>query len=212
MIDRVLCAVVELLFPQRCVFCGEVSGSTERCCPRCEQRLRLPPEPKVAAGLQIYSCFRYHGGGRAIAEFKFRGKREYAEYFAEQMSNLILRQGLVSAFDVVTFPPMPEGRKRGRGYNQAELLAAAIARRLGLPCDGCGLYRLNAFAQHDLHLAMRRKQLASGFGIAPGTVTAPNVLLVDDLCTSGGTLCSCAGLLRSAGAKRVIAITFCRAE
>lgn len=208
-------AAINLIFPQRCIFCDEVTGDDGRCCKRCTNRLRCTGEGRLLqlGDTPVYSCFYYEGGAASsLKAFKFRGRRELAEYFSFELSNLLVEAGVDMAFDAVTYPPMPELREKGRGYNQAELLARGLAELHGLNCNGCGLLRADSFAQHDLHLGMRRKQKSAGFGIAPQAAVPRRVLLVDDVCTSGNSLRSCIALLRSAGAEETVAVTVCRAR
>lgn len=207
--------LIGLVFPQRCAFCSRVSGSELQYCHECESKLRLAGNDcKLMLGLvPLYSAFRYSGGAHsALAALKFGGRRELAGFLADEMYTLLTEQLPDAQFDVVAYLPMPEERKQHRGYNQAELLAERIAARLGIPCSDCGLYRTASFAQHDLHLSMRVKQLGAGFDMSEGSVVPLRVLLVDDLCTSGNSLRRCILLLSGAGAANIVALTAFRGE
>ncbi|MEG0854030.1 MAG: double zinc ribbon domain-containing protein [Angelakisella sp.] len=202
-----------LLFPERCVFCGKVTPQNARCCPTCDSRLRRAGEEAVYAlpGVTVYSCFYYKERCRsALDRFKFRGERQLADYFAAEMSKLAEEQFDGFPFDCVAYLPMPELRKQGRGYNQGQLLAEAVAHMQGVPCGSCGLVRPEIFAQHDLNGSMRRKQAYSGFAMEEGTVLSGRILLVDDVTTTGSSLAGCAKLLRQAGAEKITAITAAR--
>lgn len=205
--------LLELLFPERCIFCGRVTAGDTQCCPHCDRLLRRQEQERMLLldDSPVYSVFYYRDRARQrIADLKFHGKPELAEYFAKEMATLLLSELGSIPFDQVVYLPMPEVREAGRGYNQAELLARHLGERLGLPCGLCGLSRSATFAQHDLHLGMRQKQPNSGFAIAPEERVPGRLVLVDDVCTSGSSLRSCMRLLRSGGAKEITAITVCR--
>lgn len=198
------------LFPQRCVFCRQVTTPDQPCCPRCAVHLRRVGQAAwfTLAGVVVYSPFYYRDEGvQRLADLKFHNGRGLAAYFATQMTSLLQEQIDCPQFDLVTFVPMPPERERGRGYNQALLLAEGVAHNMGLPVDDCDLQKPETFAQHDLHLSMRLKQVSAGLTIRPGVTLSGSVLLVDDLCTSGATLAACIRLLRGAGASQITAIT-----
>lgn len=203
---------LELVFPRRCVFCNKVTGSAD-CCQDCNDRMRRTGDEAVTVieGCPVYSVFYYRDRARSLFhDFKFRGRQELAEYFSGEMTKLLRERAYPPSFDVVTYLPMPEERERGRGYNQAKLLALGIAGALGIPCSGCGLEKTDIFAQHDLHLSMRLKRVDAGLGIANDVVLPESILLVDDLCTSGATVAAAIRLLRRAGAKKITVVTVFR--
>ena len=114
------------------------------------------------------------------------------------------------AFDAVVGVPMGRARERRRGYNQAELLARALARRLGAACDMTLLTRRAERAtQSTLPKRERAANVRQAFA-ASSRVKGTSILVVDDICTTGETLRACATALRRAGASRVCAVTVAR--
>jgi predicted amidophosphoribosyltransferase len=108
--------------------------------------------------------------------------------------------------DIVTWAPTTAVRRRQRGFDQAELLARAVARRLGLPCRSL-LARRPGPPQTGRALAERR----GGPGFRPRrAVSGRSVLIVDDVVTSGSTAAAAAGALRSAGARSVVVLAAAR--
>jgi predicted amidophosphoribosyltransferase len=109
------------------------------------------------------------------------------------------------AIDVVAGSPTPPARRRARGFDQAQLLAAAVARCLRLPCRPL-LRRALGPPQTGRTLPERR----TGPAFAARAPSPTRVLIVDDVVTSGATLASAARALRQAGAREVHAVVAAR--
>ena len=129
------------------------------------------------------------------------------------MIALLEREPLRNA-DLIVPVALHPARERERGFNQAQLLAAEIARRSGLPLEPNVLVRP---AQTRMHRAgmdgkARRKSVAGAFAVRhPELVKGKRVLLVDDVFTTGATASACASVLKSAGADAVFVLTIARA-
>jgi ComF family protein len=108
--------------------------------------------------------------------------------------------------------PLEPARLRSRGYNQAELLARVVARRLGLPLLPARAFRrVRATAtQAGLTRPQRRENVRGAFEAQASAVKDRTILLIDDVMTTGATLDSCAAALRAAGAQRVLALSVAR--
>lgn len=108
--------------------------------------------------------------------------------------------------------PLSEDRQRERGYNQAGLIARPAAQLLGLDYLPLGLHRSrHTRSQVGLTIVERERNVKKAFQADPGLVSAKNILLVDDVCTTGATLTDAARALSEAGAKSVYAFTVARA-
>jgi predicted amidophosphoribosyltransferase len=114
--------------------------------------------------------------------------------------------------NIITAVPLGQARFRQRGYNQAGLLAAALASELGLDFASQALIRCRETAsQVGLDRRGRMDNVRLAFGAIPKQVRGLEVLVVDDLVTSGATLSSCAFSLKQAGAQAVYGVTAARA-
>jgi ComF family protein len=137
------------------------------------------------------------------------------DFLGDALSGLLeetLRTRGDLAFDAIVAVPMPRARERRRGYNQAELLARALARRLGIRCDMTLLARrAGRAAQSTLPRSERAGNVRGAFA-ASTLVKGTSILLVDDICTTGETIRACAAALREAGASRVCAIAVAKAS
>lgn len=154
---------------------------------------------------------RYSGGlDQVVQALKF--SRHH--FLASALSELLLeawRKRDDLSFDVAVPVPMHRIKLRKRGFNQAELLATAFARRAGLRCEPGMLGKFGErAAQASLPKEDRGANVRGIFRAAEGC-GSKSILLVDDICTTGETLRACAAELMGAGARRVCALVVARA-
>lgn len=146
-----------------------------------------------------------------IMLLKFERIEPLGCWFAQRLIEVVQRDGI--AADVVVPVPLHRLRQRERGYNQAELVAKPLARKLDLPYRAVLLTRTKPRPdKHILSFEERWESVRGAFATRPGSkVDNLRVLLVDDVMTTGATLDACAKALRGAGAKSVIGLTVARA-
>ncbi|MFP5318897.1 MAG: ComF family protein [Acidimicrobiia bacterium] len=190
-----------MLLPRTCPVCGRAGQSP---CPGCRRQLRaapsLPPPPLVD---RCVALLDYAGPGReVVARLKYRNARSSLAYLAGGMAALVDP----AEVDVVTWAPTTAARRRQRGFDQSELLARAVARRLRRPCRRL-LRRLPGPAQTGRDLAERRRGPAFEARASPA---GRRVLLVDDVVTTGATVTAAARTLRAGGATTVQALAAAR--
>ena len=180
-----------MLFSSRCSACGCVG---EVLCHRCRFALASVGATRSPDG--IAAAFPFEGVARQlVVALKFRHRRSAAGVLAAHM---VSRLGLDN-IDVVTWAPTSARRVRRRGYDQAEAIAQAVARQLGVPCRRL-LYRAHGAPQTGKSRADRL--VGPAFRARrprPGLV----VLLVDDVVTTGATLRTAAEALYAAGVAKV---------
>jgi len=114
-------------------------------------------------------------------------------------------------FDGLLGVPMHRAKERKRGYNQAELLARALSRRIGIRCDMTLLTRRRERVTQSLLPKSARAANVRGAFAASSRVKGKSILIVDDICTTGETLRACAVTLQRAGAARVCAVAVAKA-
>lgn len=220
-----------------CVVCQRElpwRGRTASCCGDCWRLLPLIDGPKCDSCAQPFAvdvdggrcldCMRdplpvgwtdawghYRGAlERVLHAFKFQRHDWFSEPFADALRELVVAHD-DGPFDAVVPVPMSRAKLRRRGYNQAELLARALARRLGLRCDVALLdKRSERRTQSTLAKAERAANVRGAFTASP-RAASQSILLVDDVCTTGETLRACAAALRRAGAARVCAVVVAKA-
>jgi ComF family protein len=192
-------------------------------CARCrhvlERRIAEPPgtpiglDAPLPEGIaQLEWCARFNGPARAaLHALKYGGERRLAGPLGELMAMRWLRAG--AGGEVVVPVPVHRSRRRERGFDQAELLAEACARRLGRPIWHALERHERTAAQHALGRTDRARNVGGAFAVRPGWSAALRgrwLVLVDDVMTTGATLSACAGALLAAGAAAVSALTFAR--
>jgi len=124
------------------------------------------------------------------------------------------REPLSSSTRVVPVPLHPK-RLKSRGFNQASIVAEEVSKALKLPLDGVSLVRVSTTEKYRAGLDRkgRHDTVAGAFTVShPRLVTGENILLVDDVFTTGATVSACAEALMSAGATNVYVLTIARAS
>ena len=212
--------VLDLALPAVCPGCGaEGPPVCARCSPALQARLGLPagtplgladgpPEPL----LQLEWCSPFAGvTRRALHALKYAGERRLAGPLGAAVA---ARWRVAGAGGVLLVPvPVHASRRRERGYDQAELIAAAAAGALGIPWQPALVRTRATAAQYLLDRRHRERNVHEAFAIRPGArpaVAGEWVVLVDDVITTGATLVACADALLDAGASAVSAVAVAR--
>ena len=219
---------LDLVFPPRCAGCGAFGSFLCDGClaaapragpPRCPV-CWMPPEGRlcdrcrdVPPAFEAARCpFVYGGAARdAVLALKYEGVSALAGAMAGPMAACL--EEWSTPVQALVPVPLVGGRKRRRGYNQSELLARELSRRVGLPVVRALDRRAAGPAQaRASDEAARRANVAGAFAVRRAREVDGPLLLVDDVMTSGATLDACAGALDAAGLGPVFAITFARED
>lgn len=174
-------------------------------CGRCRRGL--------GAIVRGFSLGPYEGSLRVVVhELKYRGRRRVAKRLAEMLCADAKAQPLLAARATLVPVPLHPRRLAQRGFNQSELLAAAIGRRTGLSVHPRALVRrTDTPPQTGLSALARRKNVAGAFAVRErACIHGRTVVLVDDVLTTGATARACADALRQAGALAVHLLTIAR--
>ena len=224
--------LIGLLFPPHCVLCGGKLDSLRSLCPECEAALPELPGPRCRRCGQALSdssldlCLRCGTRERAVDRFcslgpydgpwgelaralKFDKEPAVGRFLVGRMTGWIRSHGVADQFDLVTFVPMSPRDRRGRGFNQAELLARGVAKQLQRPvCKTLTKVRVTP-PQGRLTARQRRTNLRDAFRLL--RYGRERVLLVDDIGTTGSTAEECARALKCGGYESVVVLTVARA-
>lgn len=204
---KLLHAVATAVVPPLCAACGRTCRPEAALCTRCSRRLAEagPLEGSGAPGLdRSWSSAPHEGVARdLVAALKFRRLLPVADLIADRIQ--WLAPSTILSGTIVPVPTAPL-RSALRGFDPAAEIAAALARRTELPVQAC-LSRKGGGRQ----VGKRRSERIGHPPLIQARGQVPrSVLLIDDVLTTGATLSSCARALRSAGAIRIVAITFTR--
>lgn len=203
-----LAKLLGLLVPPRCALCGRGCSSGAQLCDVCESRVaRLRPRAATIPGVdRAWSAAVYEGAARElVVALKFGARLGLARPAAVAIASGA-PPGLLAG-EIVPVPPAP-WRRRRRGFDAAEALAAALAVESGLPVRRC-LRRSQGRRQVG---RPRAERLAHPPQVRVAGAPPKQAVLVDDVVTTGATLAACAAALRAHGAIRVDAVTFARSS
>ena len=196
--------LLALISPPACGVCGAGCEVGRRLCERCGPALRnSAPVWSSVPGIELtWSAASYDGVARQlVAALKFRARLGLAQDAAALIAARAPTDLLVGS--VVPVPAAP-ARRRRRGFDAAEGVATALARRCGLSTAAPCLSR----AQSPRQVGRRRaERLADPPRVSAVSPAPDRVVLVDDVMTTGATLAACARALRGAGATQVVAVT-----
>jgi ComF family protein len=202
--------LVSLLAPPLCWACQSPAREGEPLCLACRAGLRwLGPETAVVGGVEAWAPVAYEGPARAlVSALKFRAATGLVDAMAAQIAACVPGP-LVEGATLVPVPLHP-ARLRRRGFNQAERLAAALARPTGLPVADCLERRGGGGGQIGRGRGDRAAAVRDAIAARPAVHVPAKALIVDDVTTTGATIAACAGALRSAGAREIAAVAYAR--
>jgi len=233
--------IFDLIFPPVCLACSGRTLREEALCADCRSKInfygtlfcgrcgaRLPVVASAKSGLPtvkkichldhpyiLGAAMNYHEPQveALIKALKFGRAKNAAMFLGISLANYIEPIGLPLDEYLVAPVPLGKERRRERGFNQAELIAECLARKLGLPLESRALSRYkNTLPQSSIRSHKERLSNVTGAFVADKNVTeGKNIILIDDVTTSGATFYEAAGALKSAGARKIIALAAAKA-
>src|SRR3972149_2825968 len=214
---------LDLLFPKRCVSCGKFGAYICKSCfskiefiekPVCPVCQRQAIGGKVHPGCQgryrldgLVVAARYRGPVKsAIAKVKYKWVYDIGKTLVDLLAASLWRFGIPD--DLILVPiPLHTRRKNWRGFNQAEILAKSLSLKFNQPYGEYLARIIETASQVGLKRDERQKNVKGAFRLRTGAdVSGKNILLVDDVYTSGATMQEACRVLKKAGAKTVWAM------
>lgn len=213
---KLLERLLDLLYPPRCAFCGCLIEKERRgICENCMKNLPFTKNGGKQSGnfftVSLSPLYYEKEVRDALLRYKFRRTSAYAEPFGRLLAECVSLY-LEYQVDLVTWVPLSRKRLRKRGFDQARLLAEALARELWLPCAPALEKTVHTAQQSKTGGAEKRRANVSGAYRVPdkSLVAGKTILLVDDIVTTGATFSECARMLGMAGADRVCCAALAR--
>ncbi len=223
-------AVTDVLWPPSCATCDAVLPAPGAFCERCAHEvLELPPvhcprcaepgegvcarcETQAPPWAKAWAPFEHEGAlARAIHRFKYEDRADLARPLGVLMAAMS-RAALREMPGVLVPLPLHEARYRTRGFDQAALLAKEIATVTGRPLQLDWLNRTRDTArQVGLSEELREANVRGAFVSGPA-VKGADVVLIDDVLTTGASAREAVRVLASAGAHRISVLTLARAR
>ncbi len=215
--------IMDFVYPRRCPYCDEVVPMGELICDGCKDKFVEIKEPlckkcgKMIEDEEEEYCtdcnkkshtythgrglFLYNNDMRnSIARFKYKARCEYADYYVESIYNILGEYIKSLDIDVVMPVPIHKNKLRIRGFNQAGLVAKRLAKKMNLEYMDDLIIRIeDTKPQKELSNVDRKNNLINAISIND-SVDVPdyinNILLIDDIYTTGATINACAKKLK----------------
>ena len=220
--------IIDFFFPAYCIGCGKEGGFLCDNCCRNLPRIQSPycdrcGKPEVSGTLcsicwgwkanidGIRSPFRFDGIIRqAVHELKYHNLKAITECLAEFLFSYL--EGNQIPVDVLVPVPLHKKRLRKRGYNQSSLIAKRLGRLATLPViDDCLVRSKDSQPQTRTNAVNERQaNVSDAFVCSDNRLKGKQVLLIDDVCTSGATLEACAVAAKAVGVSSVWGLTLAR--
>ena len=223
--------ILDIFYPRCCPVCQKILRDQRRMiCPECERRLRPIGHPRcykcgkpVEEGEYCEDCRKHahifdQGRGifvyddimrRSVTRYKYYGCREYGDFYAKAMYRYAQKELREWSPDLIVPVPIHKSKERLRGFNQAAYLAERLSSYTGIPVDMNLVQKVvKTKSQKKLNAMQRRKNLEKAF-LVTKDIRGKDILVVDDVYTTGSTIDAMAGCLRKKGAKNVYFLTVC---
>ena len=228
-LKRILSKITDLLFPRRCTICDVVIASQEGICGSCRKKVHsLRGDTCMKCGKKIkennaycydcmrrdhyfernFSVFEYPVIRESLYRFKYRGRAEYAAYYARKACELHGKRIMELHADAIVPVPIHKSRFRKRGYNQAKELARELSALTGIPVCNDLIKRVKSTkALKTMDVRERQNNLKKAFLIIQNDVKLKTIIVVDDIYTTGSTLDAIAKVCKAAGIEYVYSLT-----
>lgn len=224
--------IIDIIFPRRCPICDGISRDG-LACDSCKGKIKHVNDPfcikcgKPLKNPSIVKCedctnknmsynenravFVYDDYMRkSIYRFKYGGRREYAAFYAKEIFSMYEDKIASWKPDVIIPIPIHKSKLKKRGYNQAYLIAKELSYLTKIPVDTKVVYRdKKTEIQKNLGATERSFNLKNAFKMNSNGVQYLSAMLIDDIYTTGATMCSVANILRDGGFADVYCISVC---
>jgi ComF family protein len=201
--------LLDIVYPNKCPFCDELIRHNVYYCPDClEQSGTLcepVPPPEHTSG--IIAVFGFGDlNSNFIYALKDSGNGYAISAAAKLLSERVAASSEFGEPDIIACIPTDNSRLRERGYNPPAVISREMSAIMRRPCDPRLLVKTRVTkVQKSLTKSQRRTNLEGAFAVRRGAKVPANVLLIDDVCTTGATLSEAARVLRESGAVNVFA-------
>ena len=174
---------------------------TEEFCPDCSER-----RSHIVQGRSLWLHREPVAG--ALYRFKYRNRRQFGRTFARELAEQYTEQIDKWGIEEIIPIPLHTSRRKKRGFNQAEILAGELSAATGIPMSTDVLFRIKKTSpQKSLGKRERQGNMKGAFAVSKAWKARKNVLLIDDIYTTGATIEKAAQMLKKAGTQNVYFLT-----
>ena len=208
--------ILNLLYPNVCGVCNKISK--EAICKKCEIKIKkyeinyLNRNRKIYFD-EIFCVYKYEGIIRdMLIKYKFQNDAYLYKTFIKILLKNKKLYSFLEKYDIIIPVPISKQRKQKRGYNQTQLISSGLAKELNIKCESKILVKvLNNNAQSSLNKKDRIENVKNAFKLINlYKIKDKNVLIFDDIYTTGSTVNECAKLLKEANTKKVGILTIAK--
>ncbi len=226
---KIIDKVISFFFPKRCAGCDCIISGEKGVCNECDRKIRMLTGPvcmicgKSVKSDRVYcfdcgrkrhefvqnmAVFEYLDIRESLYRFKYNGRAEYADYYAQKAYELHGKRIALWHADAIIPVPLHSSRLKKRGYNQAEEFALKLSELTGIPVYAKALKRVkNTKPLKLLSLSQRQNNLKKAFLFMQNDVKLNTIIIVDDIYTTGATLDAVSKVCRECGVTGIYAIT-----
>lgn len=185
-----------------CMKCGRPVRKEEEYCRDCADERHIFTEGR---GIFLYDDRMKE----SLVKYKYYGHREYGDFYAAALCHYAKREILRWKPDVIAPIPLHRRKQKQRGFNQAEYIAEGVGRFYGIPVSAGLIRKIKpARSQKKLNVIERRRNLKGAFAVS-GELNGIDILLIDDVYTTGSTMDAAAECLKKKGAGEIYFLTVC---
>lgn len=205
--------LIDIIYPPRCICCYEVIGHNRLTCENCAKDLEKRKNyiDFCTPDFNCTSLYQYEGSTKGVIScIKFKRSLTICKKVGKLLADEAEKMHTNTPFDLVVYVPMTPKSTAKRGFNQSEVFAKIVSKKLNLKFKKNVLRKIRETEpQKSLKAAQRKTNLKGAFKVCKN-VEGKNVLLIDDIITTGVTLKENAKMLYKAGAKKITALTFAK--
>ncbi len=222
MIDKIIqglkfiwATLIYIIYPPICPICHEIVDERNELCPSCAKKffqLNLHKKPPEILS-SIIRITKYRGGSRELLwKLKFDNDLTVLPALQKMLAAIINSteiKNFLSNIDVATYVPLHANRLKERGYNQVELIFKDWLIAQGVSTENLLVRKKSTPKLFSYSPEDRKKILQDAFDLMSGVdIRGKNILIVDDIYTTGATVCGCAKVLKNAGAAKIFVMAF----
>lgn len=208
--------LLDILFPKVCLNCGKYGENylCSSCFDKMDLRFKIFPISKKSYNFLIYLGKYKEEIRKRLLELKFYNKAYINEYFLEFLIKDKNICDFLNKFDIIIPVPMHKDKKLRRGYNQTEIFAKNLSKKLNVGYEDDVLIKFKENKTQSLLLPNERtKNVKDVFRIKNSfKLKNKNIILVDDIFTTGATVNVCSSLLKKSGASEIIILVIAKSH